>query len=275
MSCSSKAAAEAESKRIRKRKRGTGDAGRCRAHKSVAEQPHHDDGDDVETVAVGSAAEKPASASSKQRKTRLNKLCKPGPGAVKEAPINAKDSACKAAGATTAKKRVQDPVRKGMKVQKATEIMATLKTYDLPGLLCPDELKNQCLSLHRTRDSSDKCNICMIMSCVSFLYGYDLKNINISIRSFTVYPEGGKKSCRGKNPNAAVAQSPIGVILLSESFYVKQVLQKVDGSAIAMDGKGGATVPWHHFDAGVAAACLGSSFTCTSCRETAQICVCI
>ena len=74
--------------------------------------------------------------------------------------------------------------------------------------------------------------------CVISIYGYDLKTINISIRSFTVYPEGGKKSCRGKNPNAAVAQSPIGVILLSESFYVKQVLQKVDGSAIAMERVG-------------------------------------
>ena len=66
-------------------------------------------------------------------------------------------------------------------------------------------------------------------------------------RSFTVYHNGA-----GRGSKAGV--SCIGVILIAESFYVKQVLQNGVGGSIKMDQKGGATVPWHHFDAGIPAA---------------------
>ena len=74
-----------------------------------------------------------------------------------------------------------------------------------------------------------------------YLYGY--------LRSFTVY-HNGEKEKKGST-------SAISVILRSESFYVRQVLQQVEGP-VAMDRKGGATVPWHHFD-GLSLACLGSN----------------
>ena len=65
--------------------------------------------------------------------------------------------------------------------------------------------------------------------------------------------DGGRgRKCKG-------AKSPIGVILLSSSFYVKQVLVMNPPGPVAIDGKGGATVPWHSFDAGCGVACLGSN----------------
>ena len=85
-------------------------------------------------------------------------------------------------------------------------------------------------------------HICEHIYIYIYSYGY--------LRSFTVY-KTGKKEKKGSTDT-----SGIGVILRSESFYVNQVLQQVAGS-ISMDGKGGATVPWHSFDGGVQAACLG------------------
>ena len=76
-----------------------------------------------------------------------------------------------------------------------------------------------------------------------------------------MYPEGEKCQKGQKGSRERMTKSPIGVILMADSFYVKQVLQRADDGYIAMDGKGGATVPWHTFDAGVTAAFLGSSFT--------------
>ena len=79
---------------------------------------------------------------------------------------------------------------------------------------------------------------------------------------------GGEKQKRG-----SASVSAIGVILRSESFYVKQVLQQVKGHIIK-DRKGGATVPWHHFDGGVSAAScqqLHGTYTLLVCWQ----CVCV
>ncbi|CAE7564294.1 unnamed protein product [Symbiodinium sp. CCMP2456] len=64
-------------------------------------------------------------------------------------------------------------------------------------------------------------------------------------QSFTVY-HNGEKEKKGST-------SAISVILRSESFYVRQVLQQVEGP-VATDRKGGATVPWHHFDGAISIA---------------------
>ena len=66
-------------------------------------------------------------------------------------------------------------------------------------------------------------------------------------RSFTAYFNGARKGSK-------TGVSSIGVILIAESFYVNQVLQNGVGGPISMDKKGGATVPWHSFDAGISAA---------------------
>ena len=91
-----------------------------------------------------------------------------------------------------------------------------------------------------------------------------------------MYPVGHKTMKGKKGSRASLTKSPIGVILISESFYVKQVFQKA-GSSIATDGKGGATVPWHYFDAGTAAACLASIVLgdCMRCVWLCYICAII
>ncbi|CAE7785409.1 unnamed protein product, partial [Symbiodinium sp. CCMP2456] len=154
------------------------------------------------------------------KRKRVNKLLKGGgPCASPPAAAKAKNSKPPKDPPASAKRRVLTPRKKSKKLNEAHKVLESLRAHEaeLPGLLIP-----AAENLHR---------------------------------SYTVYHQGpeGKVVRRGANGTKA-GTSSIGVILVASSFYVKQVLVAKPTGPISMDGKGGATVPWHAFDAGLPAA---------------------
>eukprot|EP00439_Symbiodinium_sp_Y106_P080333 s1820_g19.t1 len=137
--CLGIAAAAVEEGRIQKRKRTGGRRGFKAPEGEVpAEDGHHDEGHEGDDVAAKPAVRK--------RNTRLSKLMKKGGEADKDAAPKAKAKATpKNSKAKVSPKKAQAISKR---LEKAKNILDTLKKEAIPGLILPDELKKQSLHLH-------------------------------------------------------------------------------------------------------------------------------